>query len=61
MEFALPYGAWIRLFRAYGFIIEDLMELRPPADATSTYRDASDLVWYRRWPGEQIWKVRNEL
>ncbi len=61
VEFALPYGAWIRLFRAYGFIIEDLMELRPPADATSTYRDASDLVWYRRWPGEQIWKVRKEL
>ncbi len=25
----LPYGAWIRLFRAHGFVIEDLIELRP--------------------------------
>jgi SAM-dependent methyltransferase len=61
VEFTLPYGAWIRLFRAYGFIIEDLIELRPPADATSSYRDERDLLWYRRWPGEQIWKVRKEL
>jgi SAM-dependent methyltransferase len=57
-EFQLPYGAWIRLFRAHGFAIEDLIELRPGPDAKSTYRDDSDREWYRRWPGEQIWKVR---
>ncbi len=59
-EFQLPYGAWIRLFRAHGFIIEDLIELRPTPDAKSSYRDDSDRDWYRRWPGEQIWKVRKE-
>ncbi len=60
VDFMLPYGAWIRLFRAHGFLIEDLIEVRPPRGATSTYRDEADLVWYRRWPGEQIWKVRKE-
>jgi hypothetical protein len=56
----LPYGAWIRLFRAHGFVIEDLIEPRPTPDAVSSYRDESEREWYRRWPGEQIWKVRKE-
>ena len=60
VDFMLPYGAWIRLFRAHGFVIEDLVELRPGPDAISSYRDGSDRDWYRRWPGEQIWKVRKE-
>lgn len=58
VDFMLPYGAWIRLFRAHGFAIEDLVELRPGPDAVSSYRDDSDREWYRRWPGEQIWRVR---
>ncbi len=60
VEFMLPYGAWIRLFRAHGFVIDDLIELRPPADAVSTYRDDTDREWSRHWPGEMIWKVRKE-
>jgi SAM-dependent methyltransferase len=60
VEFMLPYGAWIRLFRAHGFVIEDLIEPRPTPDAVSSYRDESEREWYRRWPGEQIWKVRKE-
>ena len=60
VEFMLPYGAWIRLFRAHGFMIDDLVELRPTPDAVSTYRDETDREWYRRWPGEMIWKVRKE-
>ncbi len=58
ITFQLPYGEWIRLFRANGFVIEDLIEMRPPADATSTYRDAEDLAWSRRWPAENIWCLR---
>ncbi len=58
VEFALPYGAWIRLFRAHGFVVEDLVELRPGPEVTSSYRDDTDREWYRRWPGEHIWKVR---
>jgi SAM-dependent methyltransferase len=58
VEFALTYGEWIRLFRANGFEVLDLIELRPSAGASSTYRDATDLAWARRWPMESLWRVR---
>jgi SAM-dependent methyltransferase len=57
VDFQLPYGEWIRLFRANGFVVEDLIELRPPGDASSTY-DFVPLEWARRWPAESIWKAR---
>jgi SAM-dependent methyltransferase len=57
-EFQLPYGGWIRLFRANGFEVEDLIELRPSEGATTTYGDFSPLDWARRFPAENIWKVR---
>jgi SAM-dependent methyltransferase len=56
--FQLPYGEWIRLFRTNGFVIEDLIEPRPPAGSTSSYRDAEELAWARRWPSESIWRLR---
>jgi SAM-dependent methyltransferase len=56
--FQLPYGEWIRLFRENGFEILDLIEVRPPADVVSAYRDAGDLAWARRWPAESIWRLR---
>ena len=55
-----PYGEWIRLFRANGFVVEDLVEPRPPAGATSSYRNADELAWARRWPSEEIWRLRRE-
>jgi SAM-dependent methyltransferase len=58
VEFNLPYGEWIRLFRSCGFVVEDLIEVRPPEDAPSTYRTPEETAWARRWPMEQIWKVR---
>ena len=59
-EFQLPYGEWIRLFRANGLAIEDLIELRPPADAKSTYEGYATVDWAREFPAEHIWKVRKE-
>jgi SAM-dependent methyltransferase len=59
-EFQLPYGEWIRLFRANGLAIDDLIELRPPADATTTYDDYAPIEWARAFPAEHIWKVRKE-
>jgi SAM-dependent methyltransferase len=56
--FQLPYGEWIRLFRHHGLIVEDLIELRPAADAQSSYRSEADRAWARRWPMEHIWRVR---
>jgi SAM-dependent methyltransferase len=58
VTFNLPYGAWIDLFRANDLVVEDLVELRPAADATSTYRDDDDRAWARRWPMDEIWKLR---
>jgi SAM-dependent methyltransferase len=58
VSFQLPYGEWIRLFRANGFAVEDLIEPRPLPGSTSTYRDADELAWARRWPSETIWRLR---
>ncbi len=58
IAFQLPYGEWVRLFHAHGFAIESLLELRPTAGAQSSYRTASDRAWARRWPMEQIWRLR---
>lgn len=57
VNFQLPFGEWIRLFRANDFAIEDLIELRPGPDAETSY-DLVTLEWARRWPAEHIWKVR---
>jgi SAM-dependent methyltransferase len=56
--FQLPYGEWIRLFRTNDLVVEDLIEPRPPEGATSSYRSADELAWARRWPSEQIWRLR---
>lgn len=57
ITFQLPFGEWIRLFRRNQLLVEDLIELRPPEGATTTY-DLAPLEWARRWPAEMIWKVR---
>jgi hypothetical protein len=59
-EYQMPYGDWIRLFRANGFVIEDLIELRPAADAETAFTDYVTKDWARDFPAEQIWKVRKE-
>jgi SAM-dependent methyltransferase len=60
VDFMLPYGEWIRLFRANGFEVEDLIELRPPARARSTYEFYAPREWARRFPAENIWKLRKQ-
>ena len=59
-EFQLTYGDWIRLFRANGLAVEDLIELRPNEDAATTYDDYAPLEWARAFPAEHIWEVRKE-
>jgi hypothetical protein len=44
------------LFRRHDFVVDDLLELRAPKGATTTY--GWDAKWARRWPAEQIWKLR---
>jgi SAM-dependent methyltransferase len=57
VEFHLSHGDWIGLLRRCGFEIEALVELRPPATATTRYPFVT-LEWARQWPCEEVWKVR---
>jgi SAM-dependent methyltransferase len=58
VDFQLPYGEWIRLFRASSLEVEDLIELRPAANARTTYPWFAPLEWARRFPAENVWKLR---
>jgi SAM-dependent methyltransferase len=58
VSYQLAYGEWIRLFRANGFVVEDLIEPRPAPNASSTYWSDAERDWARRWPSESIWKAR---
>ena len=57
VEFHLGHGDWIRLLRANGFEILDLVEIRAPVDATAGY-DFVTSEWARRWSSEEVWKAR---
>ena len=58
VEYQLPYGEWIRLLTSNGFVLEDLVELRPGPDAVSTYQGEAGRRWVSRWPLEHVWKAR---
>jgi SAM-dependent methyltransferase len=59
VEFHLGAGDLIRLLRATGFEVLDMVELFAPEDAQDhaeyTYVPAD---WARRWPSEEIWRAR---
>jgi SAM-dependent methyltransferase len=57
VEFHLPHGEWIRLFRDNDFEILELRELQVPEGATTRY-EWMPYEWARRWPCEDVWKVR---
>jgi SAM-dependent methyltransferase len=57
VEFHLEHGEWIRLLRANGFEVLELLELRPDEGSTTRYPFV-DLDWARKWPTEEVWKVR---
>jgi SAM-dependent methyltransferase len=58
VEWQLTYGEWIRLFRENGFVVEDLIELRPQEGASTTYVGYAPYDWARDFPGEHIWRAR---
>ena len=57
VEFHLGYGDMIRLLRASGFEVENLVELRAPEGATTRYPYVTP-EWARRWPSEEVWIAR---
>ena len=59
VEYHLPHGEWIRLLRANGFEILDLIEIQAPADAeTHQHYGYVTADWARKWPAEEIWRAR---
>ena len=58
VEWYLGYGEMIRIFHRAGLVVEDLIELRPAPDATTTYTTYTTLEWARDFPGDHIWKLR---
>jgi SAM-dependent methyltransferase len=58
VNFHLGYGAWIRLLRANGFEVEELIELRAPPEMSATRFDWYSPEWARLWPAEEIWRAR---
>ncbi len=59
VEYHLAHGDWIRLLRANGFEILDLIEIQAPADAaTHEYYGYVSAEWARQWPAEEIWRAR---
>ena len=59
VDFHLGYGDWIRLLRANGFDVLDLVEVQAPEDARPhRFPELPDAAWSRRWPSEEIWKAR---
>ncbi len=52
VDFQLPYGEWIRLFRRSGFIVEDLIETQPAVGATS------DIAMQQKSHGQDVFLWR---
>jgi SAM-dependent methyltransferase len=57
VEFHLGHGDMIRLLRSSGFEVENLVELRAPENATTSYAYVTT-EWARRWPCEEVWIAR---
>jgi ubiquinone/menaquinone biosynthesis C-methylase UbiE len=53
--FSRTYGEWVRALRRNGLLIEDLVELRPGPEDSTTFTWYVDHSWARRWPAEMLW------
>ncbi len=58
VEFAIPHGEMIRLLRASGFEVEDVVAYPAPEDAETPTDPLATVEWSRRWPIEEVWKAR---
>ena len=57
VEFQLPYGEWVRLFKSSGLRVDRLIEPQAPRSRQSTYLSSQDQRWARHWPVESIWRL----
>jgi len=54
VEFHLTHGHWVHLLRAIGFVVDELVEVRPHPAASPRYGLVTP-SWAQRWPSEDIW------
>jgi hypothetical protein len=47
----------IVLLRQSAFVVEELLEIRPPEGSRTRYPFIT-LEWAQRWPWEEVWKAR---
>lgn len=57
VNFHLGYGDWIRVLRANGFEVENLLELWPKDDAVAPEPFVTT-EWALQWPSEEVWIAR---
>jgi SAM-dependent methyltransferase len=61
IEFHLPHGKWIELFRQLGMEVEALIPLQAPPDARPhRFIGLPQPEWGKKWPVEEIWKARKK-
>jgi ubiquinone/menaquinone biosynthesis C-methylase UbiE len=58
VEYSLPYGRWIDLFRRSGLAVERLVETTASGRPRSSYLSRSDQAFARNWPMECLWRLR---
>ena len=59
IEFHLPHGDLLRLLRANGFEVLDLIEIQaPPGAEDHPFYSSVPAAWAKRWPSEEIWVAR---
>jgi len=58
IEFHLAHSDWVRVLRANGFELLDLVELYAPDDAVEHEYYPSAVEWAKKWPFEEIWRAR---
>jgi SAM-dependent methyltransferase len=59
VEFHLGHGDWFRVLTENGFAVENLVEIRPDANAAARYNFVSN-AWARNWPSEDVWIARRQ-
>ena len=57
-EFQMGHGDWVRLLRASGFEILDLVECFADENTPDHTYYAFSREWAERWPWEEIWRAR---
>jgi SAM-dependent methyltransferase len=58
IEFHLGHGDWVRVLRANGFDLLDLVELFATENTPEHTYYTYSAGWARKWPWEEIWRAR---